>query len=338
MRLFQLLLSHVWLALVQATINSTTINGLSYGRGNGDIRFHFDDAVVNGCSSVIMMGVGTSMSVEQYDKLAREIVQGKPIVFIMADTNPCYWKNAVKYCPAPDPLKNCHEKDYANFTELIAKQLTTMIHVCQGHQKKPRFFIGGHSASGQSALGALGYLKFQPDGFIGLDPAEIDLEIFKIPLRVCPFNFANGYQKLPVTLNIGFEREPCLVHPKESAAYAYEESDAASRVFIRIKTPPFTSIIHCSFADQGCPLCPTPLWCIFCPLPWWCPVRPSWDWNEDQANLVRQVVTKAIHILVEGSVPANPADYQDLSVIGLNFNVAVNNDSVSCQSTTRAGT
>jgi hypothetical protein len=260
------------------------------------------------------------MSVEQYDKLARETAKGKPIVFIMVDTNPCYWKNAVKYCLAPDPLKNCHEKDCANFTELIVKNLTTLIHVCHGHNKKPRFFIGGHSASGQSALGALTYLTFQPDGFIGLDPVEIDLEIFKIPLRRCLFNFTNGYQKLPATLNIGFERETCLVDPKKSAAYAYEESDAASRVFIKIKNPPSTSIVHCSFTDQGCPLC------------------PPWGWNEDQSNLVRQVVAKAIHIFEEGNGPANPRDYKGLSVEGLKFHIAVNNDPGSCQSKTRAGT
>jgi hypothetical protein len=316
---FLLLLTFLWLALAQANINSTNVNGLSYPGGNGDIRFHFDDSVQHGCQTVIMMGVGTGMSVDDYDKLANEVVRGSSIVFIMTDPHPRN-PTIIPDREAPDPLKNCHEKDFAQFALNITKRLSNLIHVCRGTNSKPRFFVGGHSASGQSAIGALSYMyeqQFYPHGFIGLDP-DSSFTPWDIPLRVCPFNFT-GLGKLPVTLNIGFERGTCWVNPAESAAFVYNNSKNTSRVLIKIKNPESTSINHCSFTDNNCPrpIFELELGIIFCG-----------RWNEQRSALVRKTAAEAIRVLAEATGSADPAAYKAIAVDGLEFCVAVNNDSV----------
>jgi len=298
--------------LAQANINSTT-KGLSYtveGKiRKGDIRFHFDDSVQSGCRTVILMGVGTAMSVGHYDKLSKEIVGNSSIVFILTDFNP------------GDPFKNCHEKDFAQFALAVVQNLTNWIHVCRG--TKPRFVVGGHSASGQSAMGALKHFynneqQFRPDGFIGLDPFS-NFTIGNIKIRPCPFDFSHGYEKLPVTLNIDFERETCWVDPRTSAALVYNNSKKTSRVLIQIKNSESTSINHCSFTDHNCPDS------RFLNLPgyFFCG-----GWNEKQSALVRTAVAKAIHVLAATTGSADPTAFKAVEVRGLEFHVAVNSDRV----------
>jgi hypothetical protein len=297
-----LLLVSLWLALAQAKLNSTTVSDLKYEGGSGEIRFHFDDSVQNGCKTVIMMGVGTAMSVGNYDKVANKIVRNSSIVFIMTDHNPPFssW--------LPAPIKMCQGEKYARLAELISERLSNLIHVCRETENSPRYFIGGHSASGQSAVGALKYFKshFYPYGFIGLDPYDRLPEF--IPIQPCPFDFSTEYKSLPVTLNIGFERETCGVDPTKSAARAYEESNATSRVLMKIKNPASTSINHCSFTDNGCGY-------LVCG-----------PWNETQSALVRQAVAKTFHVLAAATGGAVPADYKAIAVEGLEFHLAVNND------------
>jgi hypothetical protein len=267
----------------------------------------------------IMMGVGTAMSVDDYDKLATEIVRDSSIVFIMTDPHP---RNPTIFpgIESPDPLKNCHEKDFAQLALLIVTTLSNLIHVCRGTNSKPRVFVGGHSASGQSAIGALNYMYEQqlyPHGFIGLDP-DSSFTPWDIPLRVCPFNFT-GLGKLPVTLNIGFERKTCWVDPPESAALVYSNSKSTSRVLIKIKNPESSSINHCSFTDNNCPapIFKLEVGIIFC----------GW-WNEGKSALVRKTAAKAIRILAAATGSADPTAYKAIVVDGLEFRVAVNSDPV----------
>jgi hypothetical protein len=108
-------------------------------------------------------------------------------------------------------------------------------------------------------------------------------------------------------LNIGFDNKTCGVDPAKSAAYAYNASNATSRVLIKIKNPVSTSINHCSFTDKGCPFVCGP-------------------WNETQSELVRQVVAKTFHVLAAATGGAVPTDYKAIAVEGLEFHLAVNND------------
>ena len=289
------MLASLWLALAQAKIISTTKSDLRYEGGRGDIRFHFDDSVQNKCETIILMGVGTAMSVGDYDKIAHEIVRNSSIVFIMTDHNPYL------------PVKMCQAEKYARLAELISEKLSNLIPVCRGTETSPRYYIGGHSASGQSAVGSLKYFnksQFYPYGFIGLDPYDRLPEF--IPFNPCPFNFSTEYKHLPVTLDIGFDRETCGVNPAKSATRAYEEGNATSRVLIKIKNTVPTSINHCSFTDKGCPLC-----------------VPE---NEAQSELVRQTVAKAFHVLAASTGGAVPTDYKAIAVEGLEFHISVNDD------------
>jgi hypothetical protein len=143
---------------VDADVNSTSVlDGFEFEGGQGNLRFHYDDATENNCETVIVLGVGTGMAVGDYDKLSSQVVADSSTVFILTDPS------------HGNPIKLGQKMRYAKLADLVAENLTTMIPVCKS-QPRFGFIVGGHLASGVTAVNALGLItKFAPAGWIGLD-------------------------------------------------------------------------------------------------------------------------------------------------------------------------
>jgi hypothetical protein len=227
----------------------------------GVIRYHYFDKFLEGmdddvgtndgstskqCSDILIVGVGTAMKVDDYDKLAASIVSttgSSSLVVIISDSNPGLLE-IVKF----DPTK------YARLLNGIRDQLDNdLIAGCTGKSYQ-NFLIGGHSASGQAALGAAqkGLYNFTPDGFVGLDPFEIS---------EAKMDFTSPL-KFP-TLSWGFMRTTCFVQVKKAARGAYRlTSSDSGRVLYLIDNDKQSGITHCVFTDGGCVppvafVCPT---------------------------------------------------------------------------------
>jgi len=195
----------------------------------------YDKDVSNNCETVVMIGVGTSMAVRQYDQLATKISTGEPIITVLFDHNP------------GNMVKLSGEK-YANLYNEFTKDLGTNVPVCEG--KSPKLIAGGHSAGGLAALQAV-MNGVTPDGFIGLDPFEI-LDTDKGGLRETPATTIDP--KLPV-LSWGFEKETCFVNLDKAGKKVYELSGGNNRVFFRANNGSNGNIRHCEFTDTGCTAC-----------------------------------------------------------------------------------
>jgi hypothetical protein len=296
---FQLLISLLILSSthVYAAVNSTTVlDGLEFEGGEGNIRFHYDDSIdtENSCETVILLGVGTAMNVGDYDKLSSQVVADSSIVFIITDHSP------------GNPIKLGQKMRYAKLADLVAENLSTMIPVCKS-QPRFGFIVGGHSASGQTAVNALGVItKFAPAGWLGLDP-------FRFPNDE---NVLASYKALPGTLNFGFSKTTCLVSIGQAGKRGYENSNSSSRVFFQVENTqgllgPIAGagICHCSFTDGGCLACAI---------------------EETQSQLVRVTVGKATKQLVASlaSDRIRRSDFASISTDGLTFNLAVNEEAV----------
>ena len=98
----------------------------------GEIRYHFDSSI-SSCLSVLLVGVGTFMSVSDYDKLSERIVTGKPIVVVAADHN-------------PDNFQKTSPTKYSKLINAIQSQIEDILPFCK-HQDL-NFILGGHSTYG----------------------------------------------------------------------------------------------------------------------------------------------------------------------------------------------
>lgn len=229
---------------VGADIVSKTVTSKTWS-----LRYHYDDDAAGdaACSAVFFVGVGTAMSVGDYDEVASDMSIGGTsggIVTIIADPAP---GNPVKLFSGP----------YANQVNDVHANLASIVPACEGRKKKkdgdPIFVIGGHSASGQAAIDALddakgGGINFEPSGFFGLDPFEVNTKKMKIDVPA---------------LFWGFEYTTCLVSVDKAAEAGYEISPATSRVLYRIENKN-KMITHCIFTDNGCTVV--------------CPANRSGDW------------------------------------------------------------
>jgi hypothetical protein len=294
---FLLVISLLILSIrVNAAVNSTTVlEGLNFKGGRGQIRFHYDDATENNCETVIFVGVGTAMNVKDYDKLSSQVVADSSIVFIVTDHSP------------GNPIKLRQKERYAKLVNLVAENLSTMIPVCRS---EPRFgfIVGGHSASGATAVDALGLItKFAPAGWLGLDPFQFpDDEETLAP-----------YKALAGTLNFGFSKKTCAVSVGQAGKLGYENGNHSSRVLFQVENKPgalngimSSPICHCSFTDGGClGVC---------------------GFDETQSHLVRVTVGKATKQLVTSLALGRimRSDFASISTDGLTFNLVVNGEAV----------
>jgi len=204
------------------------------GEHKGEYKYYYDST--RSCGTVYFLGVGTAMTISDYDTVATMIVSGFDIVTIVIDHN-------------PDDLVKTSDTKYAWFYNTIVKSLQDIVPACKQTEEVcsetngPRYIVGGHSASGQAAINAITEMNPSPDGFIGLDPFKVDRKM-SIP------------NSIP-TLMWGFEYTTCFVTIFHAAKEAYHISDETHRIFYRIDNPTIEntnkhSFEHCVFTDNGC--------------------------------------------------------------------------------------
>jgi hypothetical protein len=197
----------------------------------GNLRYFFDKAIgAAACQNVILLGVGTGMSVNDYNLVSTDIVTGHNILTIVVDFAP------------GQPFKNS-EKDYIKLINAVEANLRTLVPICNDTaDTKRKIVVGGHSASGGVAWKCLNRLNFRPDGYVGLDPYKLD-----------PKGAKQG--EIP-SLSFGFTKSTCLVQGDKAAKASYNTSRNDRRVLYLIDNNEKISgkdiAVHCSFADKGC--------------------------------------------------------------------------------------
>ena len=244
------------------------------------------------CSDVLVVGVGTAMSVEDYDKIAESIVTvtgTTSLVVIISDHN-------------PGRIVKLSSTLYANLSNAIRDQLHSgLVPICNNNinienntvygsnfsssidrqQQEPQpqpqqgttnFLIGGHSASGQAALEAAQkeLYDFVPSGFVGLDPYDISEKTMDME---SPLQFP--------TLNWGFTNTTCFVQVEKAALGAFHLSSSDSgRVLYSIDNSQ-NDLTHCVFTDEGCGVSIVVV----------CPTEEKFEW-------VYESVAKSVHLFV----------------------------------------
>ncbi len=201
----------------------------------GIIRYHYDEAL-SSCEYVLLLGVGTFMSVTDYDNLSRAITNDQSVVVVIMD------HNVYKID------KTSHTK-YASLANEVVYQLNTLIPICE--LGSAHILFGGHSASGQAAMQAWRHRlfdtsKFDPLGFIGLDPYEISEKTMD---HIIIFDLPGLYW--------GFTKTTCLVAVQKAAKAAYDITMTSARVLYSIHNEKENrKMTHCVFTDQGCGIHP----------------------------------------------------------------------------------
>lgn len=201
----------------------------SEGARVGHIKYHYESAAAKSCSYVLVVGVGFTMGVDDYDNVAGRISNGTSIVVVVSDHN-------------VGGMIKTSASQYARLANELQGQIGSLIPVCAS--SKPKILLGGHSSSGQAALAAVqgGLFKFTPQGFVGLDPFQIT-------------NGTMSNKALPAslpTLNWGLQKGTCLVGADQAARGAYSfSSSKAGRVLYAIDNRN-NRMAHCVFTDYGC--------------------------------------------------------------------------------------
>lgn len=202
----------------------------------GVFRYHYDNQFTPDyfpCTYVAMIGVGTSMRVEEYNILATHMAEARSdLVVVITDHE------------AWNPLKTSAKK-YAALVAAIMKDIHSLIPACKNVVYEPNAILGGHSVSGAVTLEALAFIDtFKPLGIFGLSPFRIT---DKTPTNDLP------------SLFWGFSEATCGVAVDYSADKAYGLcSPENGRALYQIQNPGGHPS-HCIFADNGClPVCPSP--------------------------------------------------------------------------------
>jgi hypothetical protein len=241
--------------------------------GNHDRSGIPENATSKQCSDILVIGVGTAMSVEGYDKVAERIVAisgSSSLVVVISDSNPDHIVKlpSSKYASLLNAIRDqlnsglvpiCAREQVHNHKQYVRSTLSSLeigpTQEQQQQQQQPRvnFLIGGHSASGQAALEAAqkGLYDFVPDGFVGLDPYDISEKTM---------NFSSPLQ-FP-TINWGFTHTTCFVKVQKAAQGAYRLSSSESGRVLYLIDNEHNGMTHCVFTDHGCgvgafDVCPT---------------------------------------------------------------------------------
>ena len=205
----------------------------------GIFRYHYDSNVSR-CSVVTLIGVGTTMKVEDYDLLAIEIAKAKPGVIA----------GIIDHAPG-NPIK-ISAKKFSKLADALTSRIHELVPICKDrdtssgsnhHNQQPKFVVGGHSASGGAAMRSLLSLNVSPLGFIGLSPFRITGDMVHINIP---------------SLFWGFSKATCGVDVEYAADQAYDLSSPENgRVLYQLHNPSGKPS-HCIFGDNGClPICPS---------------------------------------------------------------------------------
>ena len=252
----------------------------------GQIRYHYDDhdddasKHLPSCSYVMVIGVGTSMSVSEYDKLSHQIVTGTSIVMIISNHN-------------VGGLVKTSSDQYSKLLNAINEQLHDLVPACTVNNnennnttmtKNKKIIIGGHSSSGQAAFEASlkGLFHFKPFGFVGLDPYEISVgqKILHLP-----------------SLYWGLTDTTCLVNVDKAALGAYHRTSEDARILYSIDNSQ-NKITHCVFSDRGCGIG----FVIVCPT-----TTTTFDW-------VYEIVAESVHLFINTLVNDKPFKKDDFEL------------------------
>ena len=214
------------LLFIEPTLSIIISNSVSLP--NAELKYHYDDTMsYYTCETLVLLGVGTAMSVDDYDVLSAKISSKQPIITVIADHFPGFF------------YKSSSNRFADVYNKLLESQ-GDIIPVCSGKSIK-NILIGGHSSGGTAALLSLSKLKRKPNGYIGLDPFSIE---------------ENVDENLPVML-WGFSETTCQVKPERAAKATYTTSNDFHRILYRVNNTG-GSVNHCSFTDEGCgSFCPS---------------------------------------------------------------------------------
>jgi hypothetical protein len=218
-----LLLSVMLSSTIANNSTTTIVSKRGKIKKTGEYKYFYDSSVPAACESVYIFGVGTAMSVNDYNELGSTISTGNRIVALVSDATP---GNPVKLQEGP----------WIRYYNTIVTQIQDIIPACVD-TLDPIILFGGHSASGQGIVNALPNVVPQPNGLVFLSPFKITKK-----MKINP--------SIP-TLNWGFEKTTCSVSVNNAAKAAYELSSPNHRVLYRIDNEDNT-ITHCIFTDNGC--------------------------------------------------------------------------------------
>jgi hypothetical protein len=216
------------------------IYGSNHQRELGLVKYFYKEESSGSvaCQRILLVGVGTSMTVEGYNQIASAVVRQNPSLITMIMDHHVH--NLVKTSPTR----------YAELSNAILEQLPTLIPNACGRKDDDAssegvasfIIIAGHSSSGEAAMIAhyQGLLQFHPMGFMGLDPFEISNHTMGSDMRL----------SIP-SLSWGFRVTTCFVNVQNAALSAYQKSKQTSRVIYLIDNTE-NEMTHCVFTDHGC--------------------------------------------------------------------------------------
>lgn len=217
------------LALALTGFGSAHAANKDINASNGNVSIHYPTNVGPQCDAIVL-GVGTAMSSDGYDKLSSQLV-AKGFVVAILDHNV---GNMVK--TDKTKFRNLALEVKSNLTGWISdSQCTSIAH----------WIMGGHSAGGQAAHNAMADDSALADAIFSIDPFDIS---------------GSGQVNLPA-LYWGFDVTTCFVEKDKAAKAAYLRS-TQQRAFFRVAkryswgpcgySPKY---FHCSFCDGHCPAC-----------------------------------------------------------------------------------
>jgi hypothetical protein len=265
----QLLAVGLWIAFVHAA-DDDVISLPTRCLGRATVRMHYqrsDDSSTtkkDACrSTLILVGVGTAMKVNDYDALGVAMASQMPHA-VVAIVNPT--RSFIKLNPVTldaRPFANAVNQVVSRLLELSSMStriirdpslLPSDTKLCpinatttttSSRQGTPlRIVVGGHSASGAAAFYALDQLyDFAVSGYLSLDP---------FPIRPDP---SHTVPSIP-TLAWGFTATTCKVTVSQAAVAAYEHALPNRRVLYQVQNAGGSSsssciLSHCLFTDGG---------------------------------------------------------------------------------------
>lgn len=204
---------------------------------NGYVRIHYPEGTGTTCDAVVL-GVGTAMSTEGYDRLSAEINKHGHFVVIMDHQ--------------PGNLTKTDANKYANLANDVKNNMIAWLGNNTSCQMIAHWIMGGHSAGGQASQNAVANDSNLADAVFSIDP----------------YDMSNASGVNVPALYWGFDQTTCFVDKNKAAKRAYNDSQA-QRAFVKVGRKvswgpcgPAPKYFHCSFCDNHCPACTN---CMYTP-------------------------------------------------------------------------